>query len=84
MRLSSRALLPARETDTPWLPWAATSSYSEGTWAVRRHAARAGHRLGTCQILRLQLFRTLLLTMMSRCTMWYREPHGAPGVLCRG
>jgi hypothetical protein len=67
MRLSSRAPRPARDACTPWLPWAATSSYSEGTRTkVRRHAARAGHRLGICQRLRRQLLRALLLCARGR------------------
>jgi len=88
MRVSSRAPRPAREADTPWLPWAATSSYSEGTRTkVRRHAARAGNRLGTCQISRRQLLRALLLCargcMVSEqgCRAWCHQgpvvTHGA-------
>ena len=67
MRLSSRAPLPAREKDTPWLPWAVTSSYSEGTRTqVRRHAALAGHRLGACQMCRRRLLRALLVCARGR------------------
>jgi hypothetical protein len=62
MRLSSRVPLPARDTDTPWRPWAATCSFSEGgRTQVRRHAVLAGHRLGSCQISHRRLFRALLL-----------------------
>ena len=62
MRISSRDPLPAGETDTPWLSWAATSSFSEGTRTqVRRHAALAGHRLGSCQISHRRFLRALLL-----------------------
>ena len=62
MRISIRGPLPARESNTPWLSWAATSSFSEvETRAqVRRHAALSGHRLGTCQISHRRLFRLLL------------------------
>ena len=119
MRVSSRAPRPARDTNTPWRPWAATSSFSEGTRTkVRRHAARAGHRLGSCQIPIRRLLRApvrarphgldrgcsacrhqggeaqqLYAGTVRRsghttdehvCTMWHREPRGAPGVLCRG
>ena len=81
MRLSSRAPLPARETDTPWLSWAATSSFSEGTRAqVRRHAALAGHRLGSCQRLRRQLRRALLLC--ARAVAWSRA--GVPCLVAPG
>ena len=39
MQLASRAPRPARVRDTPWSPWATTSSYSEGGRAqVRMHA----------------------------------------------
>ena len=65
MLVSSRAPRPAGDPDTPWLPWAAISSYSEGTM-VRRHAAHAGHRLGACQRLRRQLLRVLLLCARGR------------------
>ena len=62
MRISSWDPLPARETDTPWLSWAATSSFSEGTRTqVRRNDALAVNRLGSCQISRRRLFRALLL-----------------------
>ena len=70
MRLSSRAPLPARDPHTPWLQWAATSSYSEAffgrVFLVRRHAALAGHHLGAYQRLRWQLFRALLLCARGR------------------
>jgi len=72
MRLSSRASRPARDTNTPWLLWVATSSYSEERFqtGVSRHAALAGHRLGACQIWRRQLHRALLCC--ARAATWCR------------
>ena len=64
MCLASLAPRPVRDTDTPWQPWAATTSYSEDRQTraqVRRDAALAGHRLSACQISRRQLLRALLL-----------------------
>ena len=66
MWISSRAPRPARDPHTPWLPWAAASSYSGEGSQVRRHAALAGHRLGACQMLHRRLLRALLLCARGR------------------
>ena len=67
MGLSSRAFRPARDPDTPWWPWAASCTSSEGTRIqVRRHAALAGHRLGAYQILHRHVLRAITPAVRTR------------------